>query len=278
MSLACSIVIPVFNRVDLTAQCLRSLVANTTGVDFEVIIVDNASTDGTPELCAGLGGNAIVIRNEENRGFAAACNQGSAAASSKHLLFLNNDTQPFPGWLPPLLAAVDADPAVGAVGCKLLFPNRTVQHGGVVLVERSEYPRLGAIHMPYEVPEDDPVANLRRDVAVVTAAAMLIRREAFEAAGGFDEGYWNGYEDVDLCLTLGRLGWRILYEPASVLIHHESASGPERFVRTDANIDRLQSKWAGEVTPDFVVGRGGNAYPHPEGIFAQTVAAAQAAS
>jgi GT2 family glycosyltransferase len=274
MTRDCSIVIPLFNRVDLTAQCLRSLIANTAGVDYEVVIVDNGSTDATPELCAGLGGSAVVIRNEENLGFAAACNQGARAASSDRVLFLNNDTQPMPNWLPPLLDTMESEPDVGAVGCKLLFPDGTVQHGGVVLVEREDYPTLGAMHMPYRVPADDPLANLRRDVSVATAASILVRREAFEAAGGFDEGYWNGYEDVDLCLTLGDLGWRLVYEPASVLIHHESASGPERFSKTDANIDRLQQKWAGNVVPDFVVDGTGDARPHPEGIHARAGRAA----
>ena len=123
--------------------------------------------------------------------------------------------------------------------------------------------------MPYQVPSDDPLVRRRREVAVVTAASVLIRREAFVAAGGFDEGYWNGYEDVDLCLTMRAGGWRIMYEPASVLLHHESASGPERFARRDANVDRLQHRWAGKVVPDYRVDGRGVARVHPDGIFAR---------
>ena len=178
----CSIVIPVFNRVDLTTQCLRSLIANSAGVAYEVIIVDNGSTDGTPELCARLGGNATVIRNEENRGFAVACNQGAAAAQSDIVVFLNNDTEPEAGWLPALLEPLHLEHDVGAVGAKLLFPDRTVQHGGVILIERPEYPHLHALHMPYHVPENDPLANRRRDVSVATAACIAIRRSVFEEA------------------------------------------------------------------------------------------------
>lgn len=269
MSAVCSIIIPAFNRVDMTARCLQSIIANTAGIHYEVILVDNGSTDATPELCAGLGGNAVVIRNDENLGFARACNQGAAAASSDRLLFLNNDTEPHPGWLPPLLETLDSAPDVGAVGSLLLFPDGTVQHAGVVLVELPGYPTLAAQHMPYQVPADDPLVCRRREVAAVTAACVLIRREAFSAAGGFDEGYWNGYEDVDLCLTLGAAGWRIMYEPASVLLHHESASGPERFARRDANVDRLQQRWAGKVVPDYRVESDGVARLHPDGIFAR---------
>lgn len=273
MDLAASIIIPAFNRVDLTAQCLRALIGNTTGLKYEVIIVDNASTDATPQLCAGLGGNATIIRNDDNLGFAAACNQGARAASSDRLVFLNTDTEPFPDWLPPLLRVLEEEPDVGAVGMKLLFPDHTIQHAGVVLLELPEYPTLGAQHMPYKVPADDPLSNQRRDVSVATAACLMVRREAYVEVDGFDEGYWNGYEDVDFCLKLGVAGWRIVYEPESVLIHHESSSGPERFRCSKENTDRLQERWAGKVTPDFIID-GSEAIPHPGGIYARALAAA----
>ncbi len=268
---AVSIVIPAFNRVDLTTQCLRALIANTTSHSYEVIIVDNASTDATPELCASLGGHATVIRNDENLGFARACNQGAAAAAADRIVFLNTDTEPLTNWLAPLVDILDGQSDVGAVGMKLLFPDRTVQHGGVVIIETPNYPTLAAQHLPYQVPENDPLANQRRDVTVATAACLMVRRSAFNAIGGFDEGYWNGYEDVDLCLSLGAAGWRIVYEPASVLIHHESASGPERFRRTDDNIARLQERWAGRVIPDFVV-KDGAPELNPSGLHAAQLA------
>jgi len=277
VSLECSIVIPLFNRADLTAQCLRSLVANTRSIDYEVVIVDNGSTDETPEVCAAIDGNVTVIRNDDNRGFAAACNQGAAAADSDVLVFLNNDTQPLAGWLPPLLDGMDTDPDVGMIGCKLLFPDGLIQHGGVAVLERVERPRLNAMHLPYQVPADDRLASTRREVAVVTAAAVAVRRRAFEAVGGFDEGYWNGYEDVDLCFALGSSGWKVMYEPASVLVHHESASGAERFSRTDANIERLESKWAGRVVPDLRVDAAGTMTVEPEGRYAAFLASERVA-
>lgn len=270
MSPSCSIIIPAFNRVDLTTQCLRALIANSAETDYEVVIVDNASSDATPQLCASLGGQATVIRNDINLGFAKACNQGARAATSDVLVFLNTDTEPHPGWLPPAIAALD-DPSVGAVGMKLLFPDGTVQHAGVVVVEQDGHPEISARHLPYKVPADDVLANTRRDVSVATAAAVVFRRAAFDEAGGFDEGYWNGYEDVDLCLQLGVNGWRIVYEPASVVTHHESASGPERFSKWDENVERLIDRWAGRVTPDFIVD-GDDAWPHPDGIHARSLA------
>ena len=187
------------------------------------------------------------------------------AARSERIVFLNTDTEPFPNWLPPLVATLQQEPDVGAVGMKLLFPDRTVQHAGVVIVEQDEYPTLWPQHMPYKVPADDRLANQRREVSIATAACLMVRRSAFEEVGRFDEGYWNGYEDVDLCLSLRDAGWRIMYEPTSVLIHHESSSGPERFRLVDENIERLQERWAGRVIPDFVR-RDDEAVPHPEGV------------
>ena len=129
----CSIIIPVFNRVELTQQCLTHLAQVTSDPSFEVIIVDNASSDGTPEFLRTLEGDIQVIRNEENRGFAKACNQGAALARGKYVVFLNNDTIPQPGWLSSLVEEVESHEQVGIVGSKLLCPNNTIQHAGVVI-------------------------------------------------------------------------------------------------------------------------------------------------
>lgn len=261
-----SIVIPLFNRVDLTVACLRALAAHTADVDHEIVLVDNASTDETPQLLAGLAGDVTVIRNEENLGFATACNQGARAASSDRLVFLNNDTEPWAGWLPPLLHSLSDE--VVAVGSLLLFPDGTVQHAGVVMVENDGDPPLLAMHHPYQVEPSHPLAQRARDVAVVTGASFVVDRYAFFDVGGFDEGYWNGFEDVDLCLQLGAAGGRIRYEPASVVTHHESASGPERFRRSDENTARLIERWQGRITPDLVIDAQDRTHVHPDGFLA----------
>ena len=257
-----SIIIPCFNKVELTLQCLVSLAACTPLDRYEVVLVDNASSDATPELCAELEGDVVIIRNEENLGFSRACNQGAAAASGRHLLFLNNDTEALAGWFDPLVRVLDHEPDVGAVGCKLLYPDGTIQHAGVAFGEVEGGPALVGFHRWHQSPADTPGANRRCDMQAVTAACVLIRREAFDAAGGFDEGYWNGYEDVDLCLRLRDMGWRIVYEPRAQLIHYESQSGPERFSRIDENTARLIERWAGRVVPDMFFGSNGIVRPH----------------
>ena len=198
----CSIVIPVFNKVELTMQCLTALGQVTDAPDFEVIVVDNGSTDGTEEFLTHLGGDVQVVRNEENRGFAGACNQGAAVARGRHLIFLNNDTIPLANWLAPLVEEVERDPSVMMVGSKLLFPDGTIQHAGVAFSRFHRTP----YHIYQGFPADAPEVNLRRELQAVTAACVLVRRSEFEAVQGFDEGFRNSFEDVDLCLRINERG------------------------------------------------------------------------
>jgi glycosyltransferase involved in cell wall biosynthesis/predicted Ser/Thr protein kinase len=247
----CSIVIPVYNRAELTEQCLVALARVTQGTTFEVILVDNGSTDATADLLAKLGGDVQVIRNQENRGFAVACNQGAQAARGRHVVFLNNDTIPLEGWLAPLVAELDADPGVAVVGSKLIFADGTVQHAGVVFSRELPLP----FHAFYRAAATLPAVNRRRELRCVTAACMAVRRSVFDALGGFDEGYRNGFEDVDFCLRVAEAGHRIVYQPASTLYHLESQT-EGRKVHDQANgrrlFERWQARWA-EIGDEDVV-------------------------
>jgi GT2 family glycosyltransferase len=236
----CSIIMPLFNRVELTEQCLVNLAEVTRGMTYEVILVDNASNDGTAELVASLGGDVQVIRNSENRGFAAACNQGARAARGRHLVFLNNDTIPLSGWLEPLLVELDADPSVAVVGSKLLFADNTVQHAGVIFMRDIPIP----YHAFYRADATEPAVNKRRELHCVTAACMAVRRTVFDSIGGFDEGFVNGYEDVDFCLKVRQRGDKVVYQPQSTLYHLESQT-PGRKDHDQANGRRLLERWGG---------------------------------
>ncbi|MGQ0721653.1 MAG: glycosyltransferase, partial [Candidatus Eiseniibacteriota bacterium] len=248
-----SIIVPLFNRVDLTARCLESISEHSEPGLYEVVLVDNGSTDGTADLLRCLEGNVKVVVNERNLGFATACNQGAEMAATDNLLFLNNDVEAKPGWLAPLLALFDADPGVAAAGSRLLFLDGTIQHAGVALLHDPAAPvPLRAFHMHYGQPADFADANVRSEVQVLTAACLLVRRGVFEAVGGFDTHYWNGCEDVDLCLKIGAKGWTLVYEPQSCLVHHESQSGSERYTRVAGNEQLLCSRWLGKVDPDVI--------------------------
>src|SRR5262249_49089946 len=147
-------------------------------------------------------------------------------------------TEVHPGWLRPLVAILRNDPRVGAVGARLLYPDNTLQHAGIIFAYHQGYnhPNPLEIKMAYrKYPADLPQANQTRLYPAVSGACMLLRKATFTAVGGFEEGYWNGCEDLDLCLKLLVRGLLIVYEPRSVALHHEFQSGPERFSRTTEN-------------------------------------------
>ena len=276
---AVSIVIPTLNRLDLTRACLKALRDHTPAAEFEIVVVDNASTDDTRDFLAGeqRAGRLSAILNEKNLGFARACNQGAAAARGQYVLFLNNDTEVRSGWLAPLIQTAEADPRIGAVGSKLLFADNTIQHAGVVLLDdRAHGDPLLAHHIFSRQPQDLPEANRPRICPALTAACLFVRREIFDRVGCFDEEFWNGYEDVDLCFKISAAGKLLVYQPASVVTHHESQSGPERFRQARQNIARLHKKWLGRVRPDFVVQENGRITPTGAGRLADYLPAKSA--
>jgi GT2 family glycosyltransferase/tetratricopeptide (TPR) repeat protein/glycosyltransferase involved in cell wall biosynthesis len=251
-----SVVIPTFNNLAMTRACLKALHANTPPCEFEIIVVDNDSADGTRAFLENehRAGRLTAVLNDKNFGFARACNQGAAAARGKYVLFLNNDTEVRPGWLEPLKRAADADPRIGALGSKLLFPDGTIQHAGVIILDaRAHGDPLLAQHVFQRQPSNLLDANKPRTYQALTAACMFVPRETFRQVGGFDEEFWNGYEDVDLCFRIRKTGKLLVYQPASVVTHCESQSGPERFRLAQQNIARLHGKWLGKIRPDFVL-------------------------
>jgi GT2 family glycosyltransferase len=237
-----SVVVPVHGRAGLTERCLRLLLADLPA-GCEAIVVDDASEDRTPRMLDGFGKAIRALRLERNAGFAAACNAGAAGARGGHLVFLNNDTEPQPGWLAALLDCAGSHPEAAVVGAKLLYPVGTVQHAGVVFGQDG-YP-----HNLYAgFPAGHPAPNRERRLQAVTGACMLVRREAFERVGGFDEGFLNSMEDVDLCLRLGETGAEVRYTPAAVVTHLESATrGAGDF---EASVARYRERWRDRVHRD----------------------------
>lgn len=199
------IVIPTLDRVDLLTNCLTAVKATAPEARLAI---------------AAFGWD-----------FAAHCNYG-ATFPGDPIIFLNDDTEPQPGWLEALLAPF-ADPRVGIVGCRLTYPDGRIQHAGVYLDEP------GGVLTAHNVATDAPSGP----VEAVTGACMAVRRETF--GEGFDTGFVNGYEDVDLCLRARQDGWQVWYTADATVIHHESQSGPARWSHTRQNIGRLQEKWYG---------------------------------
>jgi GT2 family glycosyltransferase len=240
---AVSVVIPVHGRAHLTGRCL-DLVLDGLDRDCEVVVVDDGSEDETPALLAGYGERIRVLRLEQNAGFATACNRGAEAAAGARLLFLNNDTEPRPGWLRALRSYADAHPQAAAVGARLLYPNGAVQHAGVVFGQDG-YPH----HLYAGFPADHPAVSHPRRLQAVTAACMLVEREDFERAGGFDTGFHNSLEDVDLCLRIGEAGREVHYCPDATLVHLESASRG-RSDRFERSVALYRERWRQRVHRD----------------------------
>ena len=241
----CSIIIPVHGLAEITRQCLDRLIGELPNArDREILVVDDASPDGTLAMLAEYGGSIRVVAQEQNRGFSHACNSGARVALGRYLVFLNNDTIPLPGWLDRLVDYADEHPMAAIVGSKLLYPNGTIQHAGMVF-DADRHPQ----HLYLGFPADHPAANRSRAFRMVTGACMLIARGAFEAAGGFDTAFVNGYEDVDLCLRVGSFGREVHYCHESVLIHLESVS-EGRTARDSANHDLYSRRWKSKVIPD----------------------------
>jgi GT2 family glycosyltransferase len=243
MTAATSIVVPVHGRAPLTERCLETLLA-ALPEDCEVIVVDDASSDSTATLLSSYGEAIRVLSLPANVGYASACNEGAAQAVNDTLVFLNNDTEPLPGWLQALAAYAHEHREAEVVGAKLLYPTGSVQHAGVV-IGQDGYP-----HNLYAgLPGEHPAVNRSRRLQAVTGACILVTRRAFERVGGFDPAYVNSLEDVDLCLRIGAEGGEVHYCHEAVLTHLESASRG-REDRFEASVARYRERWRERVRRD----------------------------
>jgi GT2 family glycosyltransferase len=238
-----TIVIPVHGRAALTKRCLDAVLA-TVQPETEIVVVDDASPDETKSILASFGDSIRVVSLSRNEGFATACNLGVERAEGEKLVFLNNDTETGPGWLAALERHAEENPDAAVVGAKLLYPNGVVQHAGVVFGQDG-YPH----HLYAGFPADHPALNRSRPLQAVTAACALVRRSAFEQAGGFDTGYENSLEDVDLCLRIGATGGGVHYCHEAEVLHLESASRG-RDDRFEASVALYRERWRDRVRRD----------------------------
>jgi O-antigen biosynthesis protein len=239
-----SIIIPVFGKLNYTLQCFRALLSEVNLREDELIIVNNGSPDETERVFSHLKGLVRLINNRENVGFVHACNQGAAAARGEYLVFLNNDTVVKPGWLERLVETAESDSSIGAVGSMLLYPDGRLQEaGGIVWVDGHGW-NYGRGKDP-----DESRFRYAREVDYCSASSLLVRKHLFDELGGFDERYAPAYyEDTDLCFGVRSLGYKVVYQPLSRVIHYEGVtagtdiqSGLKR--HQEVNRERFVEKW-----------------------------------
>lgn len=235
-----SIIIPIYGHIHETWRCLATIKLMTEAITYDVIVADDRPTRPVAPMLQTSG--LTVIINNENQGFLANCNSAAKRARGRDLLFLNNDTTVRQNWLAPMVAVMNDDARVGVVGCKLLNPDGSVQEAGGIIYSTGWGDPFGAGDVATR-----GCYNYARDVDVVTGACFIVRRSLFERLGGFDRRYTPAfYEEFDLATSIRNSGYRIVYQPASEVYHHGSASyGIEiRDRQTFKNHAVFCKKWA----------------------------------
>lgn len=259
-----SIVIPVFNNLDFTRQCLESIRQHTDG-NYEVLVVDNASSDGTGDYLESAG--VRVITMEKNTGFPPAVNAGIRQAQGKYVCLLNNDTIMMPGWLSPLVKHLEKTPRAAVAGPMQVNPDGIIVHVGVVFTPQLEdrhYPGDPAgwthrepLHIYIKQLSRHPPANVARSYPAMNFGCALVRGEVLEEIGLLDEetfAFPGNYEDIDWCLRARKAGHACDYRPRSRIVHIGSGTqlglGEEMKEKCVAgsreNLQRFLAKWKDE--------------------------------
>lgn len=214
-----SIIIPVYNQIDYTYLCIKSIILNSGDVPYEIIVADDCSTDTTTKIQEIISG-VHVARTKKNLRFLLNCNHAAKQARGRYILFLNNDTQVQKGWLRPLVDLIESDARIGMVGSKLIYPDGRLQEAGGILWRDGSAWNYGNGQNP-ALPE----FNYVKEVDYISGAAIMIRRELWESIGGFDERFAPAYcEDSDLAFAVRKAGYKVLYQPKSVVVHFEGVS------------------------------------------------------
>lgn len=252
-----SLIVPTRDKVDLLRTCIGSILARTDYPDYEILIVDNQSSEPeTLEYFAELAAEPRirVLRYDKPFNYSAINNFAAAQATGQVLGLVNNDIEvESPGWLQELVSHSLRDD-VGAVGAMLLYPNDTIQHAGVILGMHGIAGHLYA-GLPRDHSGQMGRALLVQEMSAVTAACLLVRKAVFDEVGGLDERLCVAFNDIDFCLRVRARGYRNLWTPHAVLYHHESASRgyedtPEKKARFDGEVDMMRSRWADQLLRD----------------------------
>lgn len=235
-----SILVVNYNTCQLTVDCLRSVYASKTEYRYEVILIDNNSSDDSVAVISEQFPQARLIENMQNTGFAKANNQGMEIAQGRYILLLNSDTIVQQDTLQTMVAFMDNNPLTGAAGCKVILPNGSLDKAcrrGLPTPSASFYyafgfsklfpnsPRFNQYQLGYRDPDQE------YPVDCLVGAFMLVRREMVEQVGGLDEDFFMYGEDIDWCYRIKQAGWGIHYYPRTQIIHVKGGSARKRPVK-----------------------------------------------
>lgn len=240
-----SIIIVNWNTRDILRNCLRSVYDQTREIAFEVIVVDNASNDASVEMVKKEFPQVILINNLENRGFAAANNQGMKIAKGRYVLLLNPDTIVLNGAIQKTIAYAEKNPEAGVIGCRAVWPDKRRQSTCFrfptllfILLDSLLFFRMAKpFHRPLFHPERYPSLDFSQehDVDVVAGCFFLVRRDVIDQVGMFDDDFFMYGEEVEWCHRIVKKGWRIRYFPGTQIIHLFGASSSQVEEETKVN-------------------------------------------
>jgi N-acetylglucosaminyl-diphospho-decaprenol L-rhamnosyltransferase len=241
-----SIIVVNWNTRELLRQCLRAVQETIEGITYEVIVVDNGSTDGSREMLRAEFPGTVLIENVENQGFARANNQGIRASRGRYILLLNSDAVLRPGAAARMIREFETHPTTGVVGARLLNPDGSFQasyadfptlRGEFLLLTRLSRIVYGPTFPSYP----ERASRTRREVDWVFGACLMIRRTAIETVGLLDEEYFMYTEETDWCFRVRRAGWSVVYLPDAEVVHWSGQSAQNAPERKRSQLYR--SKW-----------------------------------
>lgn len=240
-----SVIIPVYNQFKYTKACLWSILKNTEGIDYEIIIADDNSTDETKNIVENIKG-LVINRNKCNKGFLLNVNIASKTAKGKYIVLLNNDIVVRPNWLKYLLEAIEQNNDIGYVGAKCLNEYGVIQEAGCFVNSDATTGFLHVDESPYS-----KAANTFNEVDYCSACSVIIKKEIWCKLDGFDALFSPGYyEDVDLCFRIRHeLGLKVVYQPQAEIYHFQGKTHGQK-TNSLAKINRINfsKKWAKVLT------------------------------
>ena len=248
-----SIIIPVHNNFNYTYNCISSILKAEPSLSFEILIINDLSNDETTFLKKKYFNNftnIFIYNNAKRQNFLINCNKGVKLSRGKYIIFLNNDTKVHKFWLSFLLELLNSDDKIGMVGSKLIYPNGILQEAGGVVWNNGECLNFGIGNRA-----DLPEYNYIKEVDYISGASIMIKKELFEKIGGFDKRFIPAYyEDTDLAFQLRKLGYKVVYQPRSVVEHYEGISNGKNINITSSikyfqtiNQKKFIEKWKDEL-------------------------------